>query len=61
MSNTATTAMMLPIVEAILIELVKDNRSQSKNATKNSSVVVGDDNVEKAIERAFVLQIFREI
>lgn len=43
MSNTATTAMMLPIVEAILTELIKDKRSLSEK----TSTVIGNVDLER--------------
>lgn len=37
--NMATTAIMLPIVEAILIELIKDKRSRLQNTNLDEIII----------------------
>jgi sodium-dependent dicarboxylate transporter 2/3/5 len=48
-SNTAATAMMLPILEAILVEIIKDKRSNSRlavNGISPETILISDKNLE---------------
>lgn len=57
MSNTSITVMMLPMVEAILMELIKENRSRNiSNEAKiiNKLISYSDDNrASEGIEKFF--------
>lgn len=54
-SNTAATAMMLPILEAILVEVIKEKRliiRPTVPGTNPESPMIGDKNVENGTAKA---------